>query len=62
MPGDTLECACVGAPRFPVQALGLPINQDTIIALPYLLTLIAVTGLFRQSTPPAGLGMHASAD
>ena len=46
--------------RYQVQALDLPISQDIIIALPYLLTLIAVTGLFRQSTPPAGLGKHAS--
>ena len=46
--------------RYQVQALDLPISQDIIIALPYLLTLVAITGLFRQSTPPAGLGKHAS--
>jgi simple sugar transport system permease protein len=46
--------------RYQVQALDLPISQDIIIALPYLLTLIAITGLFRQSTPPAGLGKHTS--
>ncbi len=31
-----------------------------IIALPYLLTLIAVTGLLRKSAAPAGLGKHAT--
>jgi ABC-type uncharacterized transport system permease subunit len=46
--------------RYQVQAFDLPISQDVIIALPYILTLIAVTGLFRQSTPPAGLGKHPS--
>jgi simple sugar transport system permease protein len=66
MPWATLGAALLfgfaQALRFQVQALGLPINQDIIVALPYLLTLIAVTGLFRQSNPPAGLGRHASGD
>jgi simple sugar transport system permease protein len=64
MPWATLGAALLfgfaQALRFQVQALDLPISQDIIIALPYLLTLVAVTGLFRQSTPPAGLGRHAS--
>jgi ABC-type uncharacterized transport system permease subunit len=64
MPWATLGAALLfgfaQALRFHVQALDLPISQDVIIALPYILTLIAVTGLFRQSTPPAGLGRHAS--
>ena len=64
MPWATLGAALLfgfaQALRFQVQALDLPISQDIIIALPYLLTLIAVTGLFRQSTPPQGLGKHAS--
>ncbi len=66
MPWPTMWAALLfgfaQALRFQVQALGLPINQHIIIALPYLLTLIAATGLFRQSTPSAGLGRHASAD
>jgi simple sugar transport system permease protein len=66
MPWATLGAALLfgfaQALRFHVQALDLPISQDVIIALPYILTLIAVTGLFRQSTPPAGLGRHASGD
>jgi simple sugar transport system permease protein len=37
---------------------GFPISTDLLLAFPYLLTLIAVTGLFRVSTPPAGLGTH----
>lgn len=40
---------------------GFPISSDLLVALPYLLTLVAVTGLIRSSTPPAGLGKHASA-
>jgi ABC-type uncharacterized transport system permease subunit len=64
MPWATLGAALLfgfaQALRFHVQALDLPISQDVIIALPYILTLIAVTGLLRQSTPPAGLGRHAS--
>jgi ABC-type uncharacterized transport system permease subunit len=62
MPWATMGAALLfgfaQALRFQVQALDLPISQDVIIALPYILTLIAVTGLFRQSTPPAGLGRH----
>lgn len=64
MPWATLGAALLfgfaQALRFQVQALDLPISQDFIIALPYVLTLVAVTGLFRQSTPPAGLGKHPS--
>jgi hypothetical protein len=33
-----------------------------IISLPYILTLVAITGLVGHSTPPAGLGRHATAD
>jgi simple sugar transport system permease protein len=62
MPWATMGAALLfgfaQALRYHVQALNLPISQDIIIALPYLLTLIAVTGLFRQSTPPAGVGKH----
>ncbi|MCD6031781.1 MAG: inner-rane translocator, partial [Thermomicrobiales bacterium] len=56
--GAALLFGFAQALRFHVQALDLPIPQDLIIALPYLLTLIAITGLLRQSTPPAGLGRH----
>ena len=66
MPWATMGAALLfgfaQALRYHVQALDLPISQDVIIALPYILTLIAVTGLFRQSSPPAGLGRHAGAD
>jgi simple sugar transport system permease protein len=62
MPWATMGAALLfgfaQALRFQVQALDLPIPQDLIIALPYLLTLIAITGLLRQSTPPAGIGRH----
>ena len=58
----TLLFGAAQAVRFQVQALDLPISQDLIIALPYLLTLFAITGLVRHSTPPAGLGKHATAE
>lgn len=35
-----------------------PISTDLLLAFPYILTLIAVTGLVKTSTPPAGLGQH----
>ena len=38
-----------------------PISSDLLVAFPYLLTLVAVTGLVRKSRSPAGLGKHASA-
>ncbi len=50
------------AVRFQVQAFSLPISQDLIIALPYILTLLAITGLVRHSNPPAGLGRHPTTD
>ena len=66
MPWATMGAALLfgfaQALRYQVQALEQPISQDIIIALPYILTLIAVTGLFRQSSPPAGLGRHAGGD
>ncbi len=60
--GATLLFGFAQALRFQVQALGLPVPQELIIALPYLLTLVAITGLVRHSTPPAGLGRHATGD
>jgi hypothetical protein len=30
--------------------------------VPYVFTLIAITGLVRHSRPPAGLGQHSSAE
>jgi ABC-type uncharacterized transport system permease subunit len=39
---------------------GFPISSDLLVALPYLLTLIAITGLVRSSNAPAGLGKHAT--
>ncbi len=39
---------------------GFPISTDLLLAFPYILTLIAVTGLVRASTPPAGLGTHST--
>lgn len=60
--GAALLFGLAQAVRVQVQAFDLPISQDLIVALPYLLTLIAVTGLVRHSTPPAGLGQHPTTD
>jgi general nucleoside transport system permease protein len=51
-----------GAQAFQIQAqvTGLPISSDLLLALPYLLTLIALAGFVRNSRPPAGLGKHAT--
>jgi simple sugar transport system permease protein len=38
-----------------------PVSSDLLVALPYILTLIAVTGLVRNVTGPEGLGKHATA-
>jgi ABC-type uncharacterized transport system permease subunit len=59
--------ACIlfgGSQAFQIQAqaAGLPISKDLLIALPYILTLVAITGLVRHSRPPAGLGQHATAE
>ena len=42
------------------QATGLGINRDLLLALPYLLTLVAIAGFVRRSRAPAGLGQHAT--
>jgi len=60
--GAALFFGAAQAVQIQSQAVGLPISKELIIALPYLLTLIAITGLVRNSTPPAGLGRHATAD
>ncbi len=60
--GAALFFGAAQAVQIQAQATGLPINKELIIALPYVLTLVAITGLVRHSTPPAGLGRHAAAD
>jgi general nucleoside transport system permease protein len=42
------------------QATGMGISSDLLLALPYVLTLVAIAGFVRRSRPPAGLGRHAS--
>lgn len=51
-----------GAQAFTIQAQAtqLGINTDILLALPYLLTLIAIAGFVRKSRAPAGLGQHAT--
>jgi simple sugar transport system permease protein len=58
----TLLFGAAQAFQVQAQSAGLPVSADLLIALPYILTLIAITGVVRQSTPPAGLGKHATAD
>lgn len=44
------------------QAQGLGINRDLLLAVPYVLTLVAIAGFVRRSRPPAGLGQHPTTD
>jgi ABC-type uncharacterized transport system permease subunit len=62
MPVGTLG-ACLlfaGAQALQIQAQvkGIGIPTELLLALPYLLTLIALAGFVRNSRPPAGLGQH----
>lgn len=59
--GATLLFGGAQAVQIQAQVTGLPVSKDLLTALPYILTLVAITGLFRRSTPPAGLGKHATA-
>ena len=59
--------ACIlfaGSQAFQIQAQasGLGISSDLLLALPYILTLVAIAGFVRRSRPPAGLGKHATSD
>jgi simple sugar transport system permease protein len=58
----TLLFGAAQAFRIQAQVRDLPVNDDLILALPYLLTLVAIAGFVRRSTPPAGLGKHATAE
>ena len=51
-----------GAQAFTIQAQAtqLGINTDFLLALPYLLTLLAIAGFVRRSRAPQGLGQHAT--
>ncbi len=52
-----------GAQAIQIQAQatpGFPISSDLLVALPYIVTLIAITGLVRSRSGPAGLGKHAT--
>lgn len=39
---------------------GFPISSDLMVALPYIVTLIAITLFVRSRQGPAGLGIHAT--
>ena len=62
MPFGTLA-ACLlfaSAQAFQIQAQtkGIGISADLLLALPYVLTIIAIAGMVRGSRAPAGLGQH----
>lgn len=60
--GAALLFGAAQATQIQAQATpNFPISSDLLVAFPYLLTLVAVTGLVRKSRSPAGLGKHASA-
>ncbi|HVL23027.1 MAG TPA: ABC transporter permease [Thermomicrobiales bacterium] len=59
--GATLLFGAAQAVQIQAQATpGFPISSDLLVALPYIVTLIAITGLVRARTGPAGLGTHAT--
>jgi general nucleoside transport system permease protein len=59
--GATLLFGSAEAVQIQAQATpGFPISSDLLVALPYIVTLIAITGLVRARTGPAGLGTHAT--
>jgi len=59
--GATLLFGAAVAIQIQAQATpGFPISSDLLVALPYIVTLIAITGLVRSRTGPAGLGTHAT--
>ena len=58
--GATLLFGTAQAVQIQGQATpGFPISSDLLVALPYLLTLVAITGIVRSGQAPAGLGKHA---
>lgn len=65
-PLGTLGAALLfgGAQAFQIraQAAGLPISRDLLLALPYVLTLVAIAGVIGRTRAPAGLGKHATSD
>jgi general nucleoside transport system permease protein len=60
--GAGLLFAASQAVPLQAQAQGLGINRDLLLAVPYVLTLVAIAGFVRRSRPPAGLGQHPSTD
>ncbi len=60
--GATLLFGAAAAVQIQAQATSnFPVSSDLLVALPYLLTLIAITGVVRSAPAPEGLGKHATA-
>jgi simple sugar transport system permease protein len=60
--GAALLFAFAQAFQIRAQAAGLPVSRDLLLALPYLLTLVAIAGVVGRTRAPAGLGQHATGD
>lgn len=60
--GAALLFAFAQAFQIRAQAAGLPVSRDLLLALPYVLTLVAIAGVVGRTRAPAGLGQHATGD
>jgi general nucleoside transport system permease protein len=59
--GATLLFGAAEAVQIQGQATpGFPISSDLLVALPYIVTLVAITLFVRSHQGPAGLGTHAT--
>lgn len=56
--GAVLLFAVADAFQIRAQTLGLPIPYQALVALPYLVTLVALAGLLRRMRPPSALGLN----
>jgi simple sugar transport system permease protein len=60
--GAAMLFAFAQAFQIRAQAAGLPVSRDLLLALPYVLTLVAIAGVVGRTRAPAGLGRHATSD
>ena len=54
--------AVADAVQIRAQALGIDIPSQFLVMLPYVVTLVALTGLLRRMRPPAALGVNYAHD
>jgi ABC-type uncharacterized transport system permease subunit len=60
--GAVLLFAVADAFQIRAQALGIDIPYQFLVMLPYLVTLVALTGLLRRMRPPSALGVNYAHD